>query len=137
MQNNPWYPSAWHIVWKLNFDRWTLFIHWSVITVNSACVMIKTRTENMGCNNSVRAVADFIYRHSEIIQSILTDGEGNPDEHVCHSCRSTRLWKNTRVMKSSRETFSRHVFINIQTSSVTRLLALPYLRFPCSVIFIP
>ena len=35
MRSNQWYPSAWDIIWKWKFDRWTLFIYWSLITVNS------------------------------------------------------------------------------------------------------
>ena len=41
MRHNQWYPSAWDIVWKWKFDRWTLFIHWSVVRVNSTCIMIR------------------------------------------------------------------------------------------------
>lgn len=29
MCNNQWWPSAWDILWKWKFDRWTLVIHWT------------------------------------------------------------------------------------------------------------
>lgn len=53
MRDSQWYPSAWNIVWKLKFDKWTLFIHWSVVTVDSACTMIRTNNEDMECDHSV------------------------------------------------------------------------------------
>ena len=39
-----------------------LFIHWSLVTVNSACIMIRTHNEDMDCNDEwwMTAVTDFI-----------------------------------------------------------------------------
>lgn len=52
----------------------------NVVAVNSARIMIRTHNKDTECNDSVRAVTDFIYRLSKIIQSTFPGGEDDPDE---------------------------------------------------------
>lgn len=47
MRNNHWFISAWDIIWKCKFDTWRQLIYWSLVTVNSACIMIRTHNEVM------------------------------------------------------------------------------------------
>lgn len=84
------YPRPSHIILKWKSDIWTLFhiyhiihhiFHLSLVTVNVGCfTIIRTHNEDVECNDSVRAVTDFIDRLSKIIQSTFPGGEDDPDE---------------------------------------------------------